>query len=79
MGLMNTLFGPLNSVKYCYIYYLLEIGFFAMFLFALVYFIYSRFTKTPQPIMSALTICISYLYMYFMNRLIYTICSNSFK
>lgn len=79
MDIMSYLFGPLDSAKYCYLYYLMQIGFFVMFLFTVIYFIYSRFTKTPQSFYITSSLAISYLFSYFINRLVYTICLNSFN
>ena len=77
---MNDVFGPLPKF-YCLYYYILSIVGFISFVLFILYFLYtiiahSKKLDLPFYIMG-ISFSITYLLIYFTNRLLFSMCSNS--
>jgi hypothetical protein len=75
---MANLFGPL-SVEYCYYFYFLSIFTFALFLMVIVGGLYAGLSKGKGLGFYASVIggSLMYFIMYFVNRLLFTMCKKS--
>lgn len=78
--LYATLFGPLSS-KYCLYFHIVSIFFFLMFLGALSIegvWLYKNMKRlTPRALVSGLVLTFNMFIIYFVNRLLYSMCSRS--
>lgn len=79
---LDYLYGPLNQ-KYCMYFYALSVIGFILLLSVVVYTVYSGLTAGKKlPIgffMSMLMSALIYVFMYFQNRLLYSMCAGSLK
>lgn len=75
---MNTLFGPLSG-EYCFYFYYLSILSFALLAMALVTGIVTGLQKGKGMYfyMSILGASLAYFISYFVNRLMYSVCSKA--
>ena len=78
--MLDTLFGPLGK-DYCLYFYVLSAMSFSLFLLYMLYIII-LVIKTPSKmnvpfLMHSLLVIMYSLLVYFVNRLLYTMCINS--
>jgi hypothetical protein len=75
---MDNLFGPLSG-EYCYYFYFLSIFTFALFLMVIVGGLYAGLSKGKDLgfYASVLGGSLMYFIVYFVNRLMYSICKKS--
>lgn len=77
---MNDVFGPLPRF-YCLYYYILSILGFILFVLFILYFLYAIIANSKKLDSSfyimGTSLSISYLLIYFTNRLLFSMCSNS--
>lgn len=78
--LYDYLFGPLSQ-KYCLYFHLVSVYFFVLFVIALMaemVWVYRNFTKiSPRALTSGLIIVFNLFIIYFVNRMLYGMCSAS--
>lgn len=77
-ALMDNVFGPLSG-EYCYYFYFLSIFTFAMFVLVIVGGLYTGLSKGKGIDFYAGVIggSLAYFIVYFVNRLMYSICKKS--
>ena len=77
---INTFFGPLDK-KYCMYYFLLTIIFFILLVLAIgaeIIFLFKRYKQlNSKTLISGLLLLFNAFLAYFVNRLLYTMCSKS--
>ena len=88
-GPMYTLFGPLDASKYCWLFYLLSVVGFVLLALVLIGAVVGlamvlrsgKSAKTKQGAWvvfgGVMMVSVQYAYLYFTNRLLYTMCSTS--
>jgi hypothetical protein len=88
-GPMYTLFGPLDASKYCWLFYILSVVGFVLLALVLIVAVVGlvvaqRSGKSAKAKQGAwvvfggvMLISVQYAYLYFTNRLLYTMCSTS--
>jgi hypothetical protein len=76
--MLDTLFDPLSQ-KYCDYFYFLQVLAFVITMLMVSIVVKSLFTKKPLSLETSVNIITGPLLTYFVNRLYYTMCVNSFR